>query len=54
MSSAIHSFSPSHSGMRHQVRPQPARRAGDVGLEQALELDERLLVEADEIELGRR
>ena len=37
---------------RHQVRLQTARRAGDVGLEQARELDERLLVEADEIELA--
>ena len=54
MSSAIHSFSPSHSGIAIRYERQPARRRGGVGLEQPLELDERLLVEADEVELGRR
>jgi len=37
---------------RHQVRLQPFRRAGDVGFEQAFELDERFLVEADEGEIA--
>ncbi len=54
MSSAIHSFSPSHSGIAIRYDRQPARRARDVGLEQPLELDERLLVEADVIDLRRR
>src|ERR1041384_6470686 len=35
----------------HQVRAQTARRLRDIRLEQALELDERLLVEADEIQI---
>ena len=51
MSSAIQSFSLSHSGIAIRNDRQPARRAGDVGLEQPVELDQRLLVEADQIEL---
>ena len=54
MSSAIHSFSLSHSGIAIRNELPAARRAGDVGLEQPLELDQRLLVEADEIELRWR
>ena len=54
MSSAIQSFSPSHSGMAIRYDRQPARRAGDVGFEQPRELDQRLLVEADVIDLRRR
>jgi hypothetical protein len=36
---------------RHQVGTPPLRRVGDVGLEQPFEFHERLLVEADEIDL---
>ena len=39
---------------RHQERPPAARCARGVGFEQAVELDQRLLVEADEIEILRR
>ena len=38
---------------RHHVRLQSARRARDVRGQQAFELDERLLVERDVIELAR-
>ena len=34
--------------------PEPARRVGEVGFQQAVELQERLLVEADGIEVFRR
>ena len=37
---------------RRQVGLEAARRAGDVGFEQAGKLDERLLVKADEIDLA--
>ncbi len=47
MSSAIHSFSPSHSGIAIRYDRQPRGAQRDVGFEQPLELDERLLVEAD-------
>ena len=38
---------------RHRLeeRPKPLRRVGEVGLEQALELQERLVVEADVVQL---
>ena len=36
----------------HQVGAEPLRRTGDVGLEQAIELDQRLFVEPDQIEVA--
>ena len=41
-------------GMRHEERPEAARRERQIGLEQALELQQRLVVEPDVVELGRR
>src|SRR5262249_14712081 len=38
----------------HQVRLQPARCTRDVRLEQALELDQRLLVETDQVQSSGR
>src|SRR4029453_2596527 len=37
---------------RHEVGPQSSRRGRGVGLEQAVELDERLLVETDQVQLA--
>ena len=51
MSSAIHSFSPSHTGIAVRYEPPAGRRVRHVGFEQPLELHERLLVEADQVEL---
>ena len=34
----------------HEIRPETPGRVGGVGLEQAIEFDERFLVKADQIE----
>ena len=47
------SFSLIQSGMRHPERAEAPRRERQVGLEQPLELQERLVVEDDVVELGR-
>ena len=41
-------------GHRLDERRQPERRGGEIGLEDALELEERLVVEGGEIEVRRR
>jgi hypothetical protein len=51
MSVAIQSFSLSHNGIAIRNERQPRGRARGIGLEQTVELDQRLLVEADQIEL---
>jgi hypothetical protein len=49
MASPIQSFSVSHNG-RAMVGPEALRRARDVGFEQPLEFDQRLLVKAHVID----
>ncbi len=39
-------------GQSHQEELEAARRVGDVGLEDAVELEERLVVEGDQVELA--
>ena len=48
------SFSLSHSGIAIRNERKPARRDAEVGLEDALELEQRLVVEADVVEVRRR
>ena len=52
--SPVKSFSFSHTGIAVRNELQPLRRDAEVVLEDALELEERLVVEADVVELGRR
>ena len=39
---------------RHAERAEAARRKGEIGLEQPLELQERLVVEGDVVDVGQR